>query len=95
MQFVVAPLATALVNTQMPFGTRWVLGGGNSRDFHANAEAVFALWDVQIREKQLREAVLTPRRLARDFPDNEEVRRFLQKHDTNGTPYDANEELNP
>jgi hypothetical protein len=89
-----------IVDTRMPFGTRWVLGGGNKQrgllmmrqaatadgDFYARAEAGFALWDVQIREKQVGEAVLTARRLACDFPDNEEIQRFLQKHDTNATP---------
>lgn len=80
-----------IVDTRMPLGTRWLLGGGNKRrglltmqhaasadgDFYARAEAAFALWDVQMREKQMREALVTARRLACDFPDNEELRRFL------------------
>ena len=80
-----------IVDTKMPLGTRWLLGGGNKKrglltiqsaasadgDFFARAEAAFALWDVQTREKQIADAVLTARRLACDFPDNEELRRFL------------------
>ena len=84
-----------IVDTRLPFGARWLLGGGNKKrgllvmrqaatangDFYARTEAAFALWEVQIRERQLAEAVVTARRLACAFPDNEELRRFLQKHD--------------
>jgi hypothetical protein len=84
-----------IVDTKMPRGTRWLLGGGSRKrgllavrqaasadsDFFTRAEARFALWDMQIRERDLREAVVTARDLARDFPDNEELNRFLQAHD--------------
>jgi hypothetical protein len=90
-----------IVDTRMPKGTRWLLGGGNKKrgllimreaasgdgDFYAKAEAVFALWDVQTREKQMADAVVTARRLACDFPDNEELRRFLETHDNGGAQY--------
>jgi hypothetical protein len=86
-----------IVDTRMPFGMRWLLGGGNKQrglrrlrlavdtggDFYERAEAGFALWDIQIRERQMPDAVTTARRLACDFPNNQELRRFLQKHDTN------------
>lgn len=86
-----------IVDTRMPFGTRWLLGGGNKQrglhalrvaadaegEFYERAEAGFALWDIQIRERQMPDAVATARRLACDFPNNQELRRFLQKHDTN------------
>ena len=84
-----------IVDTRMPRGTRWILGGGNKKKglqtvrdaatadatFFIRAEAVFALWDMQVREKNIADAVVTARLLARDFPDNEEVSRFLETHD--------------
>jgi hypothetical protein len=84
-----------IVDTKMPRGTRWLLGGGNKKrglrtvrdaantpaDFFIQAEAGFALWDMQVRERNLAEAMVTARRLARDFPDNRELSRFLETHD--------------
>lgn len=84
-----------IVDTRMPRGTRWLLGGGDKKkglrvvreaantpaDFFVSAEAVFALWDMQVRERQMQEAVATARRLTRDFPENEELARFLAAHD--------------
>jgi hypothetical protein len=83
-----------IVGTKMPRGTRWLLGGGSKKrglqvireaasaegDFFARTEAAFALWDVQVRERELMEAVVTARQLARDFPDNRELTRFLNAH---------------
>lgn len=83
-----------IVDTRMPRMTKWLLGGGSRKKGIAaageaaateaprfvHAEAVFALWDMQVREKALAEAVVTARGLAVDFPDNPEVRKFL---DTN------------
>ena len=57
-----------IVDTRMPWGTEWMLGGGNrkkalavmreaavdSDDFYDTAEALFGLWDMQVREKQTR-----------------------------------------
>jgi len=82
-----------IVGTKMPRGTRWVLGGGNKKkglrvvreaagsdgEFFERAEATFALWDMQVRERELVEAVATARQLARDFPDNRELTRFLHE----------------
>src|SRR5260221_840389 len=59
-----------IVDTRMPWGTRWVLGGGDRRqalidigeaagmdaDFYAHAEAEFALWDMRVRERDLPKA---------------------------------------
>jgi hypothetical protein len=78
----------------MPRGTRWLLGGGNKKkglrivreaasaegEFFERAEAGFALWDMQVRESELVEAVATAEQLARDFPDNRELTRFLNAH---------------
>ena len=80
-----------IVDTRMAWGTRWVLGGGNKKkalavmgelagtqdDFYSNAEARFALWDVQVREKNLAAATATARELAADFPNNAELTRFI------------------
>ena len=89
-----------IVDTRMPRGTRWILGGGNRKralatirdaavaeaDVFVRAEAEFALWDMLIRERNLSEATTVARRLADAFPDNQEVRRFLQAHDSDGQP---------
>jgi hypothetical protein len=80
-----------IVDTKMPRGTRWLLGGGNKKrglqavrdaadadaDFFIRAEVVFALWDMQVRERNIAGAVETARKLAVTFPDNLEVRKFL------------------
>lgn len=80
-----------IVNTRMPWGTRWILGGGNKKrgmaavrdastmdaDFFTRAEADFALWDMTVRERDFTTAVQLAERLAREFPDNREVARFL------------------
>jgi hypothetical protein len=84
-----------IVATKVPRGVRWVLGGGNKKrglaavreaanatsDFFSQAEARFALWDMQVRERNLLEAVVTARMLARDFPENEELSRFIETHE--------------
>jgi hypothetical protein len=83
-----------IVDTRMPRGTRWLLGGGDKKkglrivreaantpaEFFASTEAVFALWDMQVREKQIQDAVVTAHRLAKDFPENEELAKFLATH---------------
>jgi hypothetical protein len=84
-----------IVDTRMPRGTRWLLGGGDKKrglrvvreaadtpaDFFVATEAIFALWDMQVREKKFPDAVATARRLARDFPENGELAKFLARHD--------------
>lgn len=81
-----------IVHTKAPGGTRWILGGGNKdralkalqqaadtqADFFANAEARFALWEMQVREKRVDEAVELARSLARDFPENRQLAAFLE-----------------
>ena len=85
-----------IVDTKMPWGTRWVLGGGDKKrgllavrnaagaetDFFSQAEASFALRDMQLRERDITGAVATARDLARDFPENHELKRFLESHNT-------------
>ncbi|MEQ1756992.1 MAG: hypothetical protein ABL986_01650 [Vicinamibacterales bacterium] len=85
-----------IVDTSMPRGTKWLLGGGNKKrglkvvrdaavldaDTYVRAEARFALWDMQVREKNLPGAIETAQGLAIDFPANPELRTFL---DTNAS----------
>src|SRR5581483_8471286 len=95
--FVRARLARSwidyIVDTKMPWGTRWLLGGGDRKqalaevrkaasadvDVFVHAEAEFALWDMCVRERKLTEATEVARRLAQDFPDNQEVAAFLSR----------------
>ena len=84
-----------IVDTRMPRGTRWVLGGGNKKraiaalreaakaetDVYTSAEARFGLWDVLVREKNIPEAVALARELARDFPANTDLPKFLEEHE--------------
>ena len=46
-------------------------------DRYAYAEALFGLWDMQVREKRTAEALESARRLAEMFPNNPEVARFV------------------
>ena len=82
-----------IVNTRMPWGTRWILGGGNKKrgiasvreastmdaDAWTRAEAEFALWDLNVREKNFDDATVIAQRLGRQFPENREVARFLAR----------------
>lgn len=81
-----------IVDTKMPWGTEWLLGGGSTKraltavrqaiaidaDFFSHTEADFALWNMLIREKQTAEALVVARRLALTFPSNLEVAAYLQ-----------------
>jgi hypothetical protein len=83
-----------IVDTKMPRGTRWLLGGGNKKrgllaireaagtesDFFTRAEARFALWDTQVREHDASGALATAGILILDFPENQELRKFLETH---------------
>jgi len=81
-----------IVDTKVPRGFRWILGGGNKKRGLAvvraaaeadsgvfdKAEAAFGLWEMQIRERDFTAAAVTARALARGFPDNQELVRFLE-----------------
>jgi len=85
-----------IVDTRMPWGTEWILGGGDKKralkvvgeasrarvDFFDQTEAAFALWDMNVREKNYKDAVVAAREIAREFPENREVTRFLELHDS-------------
>jgi len=82
-----------IVDTKMRRGTRWLLGGGNKArglaairsaaatdaDFFTRAEAVFGLWDMQVRERDFAGAVTTAHLLLIDFPDNQDLKRFVDQ----------------
>ena len=85
-----------IVATKTSIATRWLLGGGNRKraltwvreaasvpnaDFYVHTEAEFALWEMLVREKNIPDAVVVARRLAKDFPENKELIAFLK---TNG-----------
>jgi hypothetical protein len=88
-----------IVDTRVPWGTRWLLGGGNRkralqtvRDAahvqappYVQAEAMFALWDMQVRERNIADAVVVARALAHDFPDNRDLTTFLYTYDVQGS----------
>ena len=85
-----------IVDTKLPRGTKWMLGGGNRKkgllrvqeaaqsavEPFVQAEAMFGLWDMQVRERNMADAVVTARALARDFPDNQDLAKFLASHDS-------------
>jgi hypothetical protein len=82
-----------IVDTKMPWGSRWLLGGGDRKravvrirgaaqletDFFSHVEAEFALWDIEGRERDVMSATETARRLAGEFPDNRELAAFLER----------------
>ena len=83
-----------IVDTRVPFGFQWMLGGGDRKkalaavkaaagadtDFFARTEARFALWEMQIREKLVADAVVTARALLVDFPGNRDLVKFVDAH---------------
>jgi hypothetical protein len=80
-----------IVDTRTPWGFGWILGGGNRKraveglraaaaadaPFFDKTEAGFALWEMQVSERDFTAAVVSARRLAADFPENRELTRFL------------------
>ena len=83
-----------IVDTKAPFGFKWILGGGSKKKglavmreasavtdapFYVKAEAGFGLWDMLVREKNYKDAVVVARTLIRDFPDNKELTTFLEQ----------------
>jgi hypothetical protein len=89
-----------IVDTRMPRGTKWLLGGGSRQrallaireaagtdaDFFVRVEAAFALWEMEVRERNLPEAVEIARGLAHDFPENREVAAFLAANEPSRAP---------
>ena len=81
-----------IVDTRVPFGTQWILGGGDRKralkslteaaaaagDAFDRAEAEFGLWEMLVQEKRRPEAVEVAKRLLRDFPDNQDLQKFVK-----------------
>ena len=82
-----------IVDTKIPWGMRWVLGGGDKKkalaalreaaadddaEFFTHAEAMFSVWEMLVRERQVVEATAVAERLAAMFPGNSEVATFLE-----------------
>ena len=84
-----------IVATKVPRGVRWMVGGGNRkrgletvRDASqadappiVQAEAMFALWEMLQRERNMPEAVVTARALSLEFPENKDLAKFLSEND--------------
>ncbi|MGE3179102.1 MAG: hypothetical protein AB7O32_16655 [Vicinamibacterales bacterium] len=82
-----------IVDTRMPWGTEWLLGGGDKRralraiqdavagegERFALVEARFALWEMLMRDRKVDAATEVARRLADEFPENQELATFLQE----------------
>lgn len=80
-----------IVDTRMPWGTKWIVGGGNRTrglaavrdavtadvDFYTLAEARFALWEMLIRERDVVAAAAVALALATDFPSNPDLAASL------------------
>jgi hypothetical protein len=81
-----------IVDTRTPWGFGWILGGGSKKRalemlraaaadpdaaFFDRIEAEFALWEMLVRERNRDAAAAIARRLAAEFPENRELRRFL------------------
>jgi hypothetical protein len=83
------------IDTRMPLGTRWLLGGGSRKralkavreatliptDFFSHTEAEFALWNMLVREHDGAQAMAVAQSLAHDFPDNRALAAYVQAHE--------------
>jgi hypothetical protein len=82
-----------IVDTKVPFGLGWTLGGGDKKkalksiteaaaavgDPYEKAEAEFGLWEMLMRDKRPGDALTVAKRLIVDFPENKELQRFVAK----------------
>lgn len=80
-----------IVGSRVPWGTRWLMGGGNKDrgvramrnaaaapgDVYSEVEADFALWEMLVREGKRAEALPMAKDLLAKFPDNEDLAKFL------------------
>ena len=80
-----------IVDTKVPFGLGWTLGGGDKKkalkaiteaaatvgDPYEKAEAEFALWEMLKSDKRPADALTVAKRLIIDFPENKELQRFV------------------
>jgi len=88
------------VDTRVPFGFKWILGGGDRKRALKNmraaaamkgghweeAEASFGLWEMLVAEKMTNDALIVARQLIVTFPENEELQRFVASGGTKKAP---------
>jgi hypothetical protein len=81
-----------IVGTRVPWGTRWMMGGGSRNralkmvqdaaqapaDYFTQVEARFALQEMLTREGKPAEAVEVAKELLGRFPDNKDLRKFVE-----------------
>jgi tetratricopeptide (TPR) repeat protein len=81
-----------IVGTRVPWGTRWVMGGGSKSrglkmvreaaqtpaDFYTRVEAQFGLWEMLTRDGKRDEALRVAKELLVKFPDNKDLARFVE-----------------
>ena len=81
-----------IVGTRVPWGTRWVMGGGSkSRGLRmvqeaaqtqaslcTKVEAQFGLWEMLTRDGRRDEAVGVAKELLVKFPENKDLQRFVE-----------------
>jgi hypothetical protein len=79
------------VDSRVPWGFKWVFGGGDRKkaitalqaaeaeasDPFDKAEAGFGLWNALVREQRTADARVVAERLYTTFPDNGELKKFL------------------
>ena len=89
-----------IVDTRVPFGLQWILGGGNKKkalavareaassagELYVRTEARFALWEMLAKDNKFDEAVVIAKDLSRDFPANQELIRFITEHGKGAQP---------
>jgi hypothetical protein len=80
-----------IVGTRVPWGARWVMGGGSKEraletlrhasrqqsDYYARVEADFALWEMLAREGRRADAMMVAQGLLAKFPENEDLAKFV------------------
>jgi hypothetical protein len=90
-----------IVGTRVPWGTRWVMGGGSKSrglnmvreaaktpaDFYTQVEAQFGLWEMLTRDGKRDEALGVAKELLVKFSTNKDLLRFV---DSGGRPAPAN-----
>jgi hypothetical protein len=81
-----------IVGTRVPWGTRWVMGGGSKSrgmkmvreaaetqaDFYTQVEAKFGQWEMLTRDGRRDEALVIAKELLLKFPENKDLVRFVE-----------------
>jgi len=81
-----------IVGSRVPWGTRWVMGGGSksrglkmvreaaetASDYFTKVEAQFALWEMLAREGRRDQALVVAKELLAKFPENRDLTRFVE-----------------